>query len=160
MQKPKAPEKLEQWVNQMEIISSPLLQGEVNIWNPAWKAVACGSDMSPGWKPKALKRENVLVIHPVDESKPAVLTAQMVVPGTRKPMMSIGIASDERGNFVLKVFVNDNLARESLIDTKGEWITETVDLTAFSGQRVKVRLENHANDWHYEAAYLHRIDIR
>lgn len=158
-QMPRPPETFEQWVDQKRSLAIPLTTSEIQTWNPAWKVVACGADMEPGVRPHQYGRENVLLIHPVSEKKPAVLAAKLAVPATSHPTLKIDVASDERGDFVLKVFVDDKPAKETVVNTKGRWTTVDVDLTPYAGKSVPVRIENHANGWSYEAAYLGKVRL-
>jgi hypothetical protein len=159
-QAPKAPDTLEQWTDQMALLSQPITQNEIAVWNPAWKVVACGRDMDPGVRGAKYGRKNVLALHPVDREKPAVITADLAVPATAHPQLSMEVTSDRKGDFVLKVFVADKLAKEALINSHGEWTTLDVDLAPYAGKTVSARIENHANGWEYEAAYLGRVEVK
>ena len=61
---------------------------------------------------------------------------------------------------MLKVFINDKLVRETLVHTKGKWAVEWIDVAAHAGKTVSVRIENHANDWSFEAAYFDKIELK
>lgn len=158
-QAPKAPEKLEQWTNQAEYFSAPIPPQEMIAWDSAWDVRACGFDMEPGVRPEQYGRKSVLVIHPVNKETAAVLTATLDVPQKDKVTMVMDIASDERGDFLLKVFVADAVVTEEVIDTKGKWKTISVDLSAYAGKSVEVRLENHPTGWSWEAAYIDEIRV-
>ncbi len=156
---PKAPEPLEQWTNQLEVLKHPLPQQELNRWNPHWKVIACGSDMEPGVRSEEFGKTNVLLIHPVDKETPAVLeTNVMVPPGT--PKLSIEAASHPQGNYLLRVVIDEKTVQESTIDTKGTWTTLEVDMAPWAGKTVTLRLENVATGWANEAAYLGEVNIR
>ncbi|HPC15895.1 MAG TPA: ADP-ribosylglycohydrolase family protein [Candidatus Hydrogenedentes bacterium] len=157
-QEPKAPEPLEQWTDQMKILSVPIMPAEMAAWNPAWRLAACGTDMQPGIHRK-FQRDNVLLLHPVNRETPAVITAELAVPSAKKPVLEMEVTSDPKGDFVLKVFVNDSLAVEKRIASHGKWQTVTVDLSKYAGQTVPVRIENHANGWEFEAAYVSTVRI-
>ena len=43
--------------------------------------------------------------------------------------------------------------------TDGIWLTETVDLSSFAGQQVKIDLVNQPTGWSYEAAYWAEIRL-
>ena len=160
VQSPRPPAKLEQWEDQMPALVLVVPEEQVKAWDPAWKVTACGNILGPGFKASELGRENVMKLHPVNNDWPAVMTARLEVPAEGKPTLVIPVASHKEGDFVLEVFVNDKLVREVLIDTQGKWITERVDLADLAGKRVAVRVEAHSNDWHWEAAYFGRIEIR
>ena len=158
-QNPRPPQTLEQWTDQMAILSIPILPHEIAVWNPAWSVVACGHDMEPGVRPKCYGRDNVLLIHPVNRDTPGVISAELDVPAGN-PTLAIDVASDRHGDFVLKVVVEDKTVRETVVDTRGKWMTVTADLTPHAGKTVSVRIENRANGWTFEAAYLDNIELR
>jgi len=157
-QAPGAPAELEQWTDQMAILSCPILPGEMKRWNPAWSVLACGHDMEPGLRAEQFGRENVLVLHPVSQDAPAAIEGALGVP-TGAKRLAIEVASDPRGDFLLRVFLNDQLAKEKHIDTQGRWTTVEVDLTPHAGKTVTVRVENCANGWRFEAGYFDSILI-
>ena len=159
-QAPKPLGALEQWSDQMAILSQPIAPHDVASWDPAWRVVACGHDMAPGLRTKFYGRKDILVIHPVDRDTPAVMAAELDVPATDHPQLKIDVASDTRGDFVLKVFVKETLVNETVVDTHGEWTAVAVDMTSYAGSAVPVRIENHANGWAWEAAYLDRVEVK
>jgi hypothetical protein len=144
---------LEQWVEQAEMLAVPIAQSEVDRWDANWKVVACGHDMAPGYRPEFRGREGVLALHPVDERAPAVLVASFDVPAGA-PTLRVETASDPRGDYVLKVLVNGERKHEETIDTKGEWKIVTVDMMPYTGKSIDIRLECHADEWSWEAAYF------
>ncbi len=160
VQAPLPPETFEQWTRQVFDGSQGLSPLEVSKWNPAWRVVACGLDMGPGLMEEKSGTKNVLLIHPVSEQEPAVLAATLNVPGDGAPKLTLDVASDERGDFLLKVLVHGEVAHESVIDTHGAWTTVSVDLAKYAGQTVEVAIENHANGWSFEAAYLGTVNIQ
>ncbi len=159
-QAPSAPEQLEQWTNQEEYFSHPIPPKKVSAWNPEWEMEACGFEMEPGVRREQYGRKNVLVVHPVNKEKPAVLTATLDLPNKDKVGLVMDVASDERGDFLLKVSVAGELAKEEVIDTKGKWRKVRVDLSAHAGKSVEVRIENCPNDWSFEAAYIDEIRVK
>ena len=44
--------------------------------------------------------------------------------------------------------------------TDGHWLTQTLDLSSFAGQKVKLELVNQPTGWAYEAAYWAEIAVR
>jgi len=159
-QTPKAPRELEQWTDQRASLAVAIPAGDVELWDPAWRVVACGHHMEPGLRSLHNQRENVLVLHPVNRTTPAVLTAGLGIPNAGHPRLCIDISSHEQGDFLLKVIIDDNPVQQTIIDTEGRWTTQTVDLTPYAGRSCAVRVEVHANDWNYEAAYVHRIVVQ
>jgi hypothetical protein len=159
VQKPKPPATLEQWINQAEVLVAPISAWEMQEWDPAWKVTACGHDMEPGVRPAEYGRESVLVLHPVNKETPAAIEADLNVPkGARR--LDLEVASDQKGDFRLRVLLNDDVAHEEIIDTKGQWKTISVKLGRHAAETVHVRIENAPNGWSFEAAYLDAISVR
>lgn len=157
---PRPPATLEQWVDQRALLDEPELSWEIHLWDPAWKVIACGSDMDPGYRAKEYGRESVLVLHPVSEDEPAAIEAQLAIPKNAN-VLTLDVASHRgRGDYILRVYLDGNLAEEARIETKGKWRTIEVDVSAFAGKTVTVRVENCANDWAFEAMYLDAITVR
>ena len=159
-QAPVAPQPLEQWTDQKVILSRPIAPHEVQWWNPLWKVLACGPDMNPGFRDEAYGRKDILVLHPVSKDKPAVIAADLKVPDKGDPKLLINVTSDKKGDFVLKVFVKDTLAKEMVIDGHGKWTEVDIDMKLYKGETVPVRIENHANGWEFEAAYLGVVEVK
>jgi len=148
------PTRLEQWRQGSPKPGTALSQADVDAWQRGWKGLACGPEMEPGLRASWGGRDHVLVVHPVSQAEPAVLARRVRVPATGSPELVLDVASDPRGDYVLGVVVDGMTAREVLIDTKGSWARVAVDLRAWRGRRVTIRLENQANGWAWEAAYL------
>lgn len=160
LRQPAAPPlTLEQWVHQEELLRTVITPVEMRLWNPAWRVAACGFEMDPGVRTGQDGVEKMLVLHPVSPEEPAAIEAALDVPAGAKALVAT-VASDNRGDFLLRVLVNGQLAHESLIDTKGKWQEVAVDLTPHAGKTVQVRVENAANDWRFEAASIASIAVR
>ena len=160
LRQPAAPPlTLEQWVHQEELLRTVITPVEMRLWNPAWRVAACGFEMDPGVRTGQDGVEKMLVLHPVSPEEPAAIEAAIDVPAGAKALVAT-VASDNRGDFLLRVLVNGQLAHESLIDTKGKWQEVAVDLTPYAGKTVQVRVENAANDWRFEAASIASIAVR
>jgi hypothetical protein len=158
-QPPAPPITLEQWVHQEEVLRTVITPTEMRLWNPAWRVVACGFDMDPGIRNNWGGVDKVLVLHPVSQEEPAVIEAILDVPANAKELVT-KVASDRRGDFLLRVIVDGELALESLIDSHGEWREVAVELAPYAGKAVPVRIENVANNWQFEAAYIASIEVR
>ncbi len=160
VQLPRPPETLEQWTDQTRVYSRPVAsEAEMEAWAPGWKLVASGHDMDAGMCPRRLGRTDILVLHPVDRTQPAVIQTVAKVPAEGTAHLAFGVASDRRGDFLLKVLVNDEVVREKLVNPKARWIAESIDLARFAGKSVTIRIENHANDWGRETAFLRSLSI-
>jgi hypothetical protein len=116
--------------------------------------------MEPGVLDEYAGKKNVLLLHPVDRKTPAVIAADLQVPAEGEPKLSLEVTSDKKGDFLLKVFVQDKLAKEQVIDGHGKWGAIQIDLSEFRGKKVPVRIENHANGWEFEAAYLGQVTVK
>lgn len=158
-QAPTPPAKLEQWDNKREMLSVAILPSDIQQWHPAWRVAACGNEMSPGLRGEWGGRANVLVLHPVSQTEPAAIEADLEIPAGARALV-IDIASDERGDFVLGVLLNGKEARQTLVDTAGKWTAVEVDVSGHTGKTLPVRLENRANGWSWEAAYLAAVTLR
>jgi hypothetical protein len=159
LQQPQPPAGLEQWENQMETLSVAASADDMQRWNPAWTLVACGMPMDVGVLPGQYGRGNILALHPVSRTEPAVITAELDVPDADQPRMTIDSTSNPMGDCVLRVYVDDTLAQETLLDAKGKWGTIEVDLGPYAGRRVEARVEVHSNDWKFECAYISKIEV-
>jgi hypothetical protein len=163
VQKP-VPAKLEQWTDKKDAIKAAVSAADMRHWAPGWGLVACGPDMEPGLRDEEYGRKNVLVIHPVSKDKPAVIAMPVAIPDTEHPQFKIDVASykngDVEGDYVLRISVNKKKAFEETIATKGQWKTITLDLTPYRGKTVPIKIENHANGWSYEGAFLCRPEIK
>lgn len=153
------PAPLEQWENQIAILSTPILPGEIKRWSPDWRVAACGLYLEPGYRPSEFGRDNVLVLHPVSQTEPAALEASLLVPADCKTLV-INVASHPEGDYVLKVYINGQSVKEERIATKGTWKSVEIDVAAHAGKTINVRIENWANNWFYEAAYFAPIEFR
>jgi ADP-ribosylglycohydrolase len=158
IQKPAPPVTLEQWVHQKELLLTVITNREVYLWNPDWRVVACGPDMQPGMRSRWYGRERVLALHPVSETEPAVIEADLAIPKNAKRLV-INVASDKKGDFLLKVALDGNVASEKTIDTKGDWTRVEADVRGYRGKTIPVRIENCANGWMCEAAYLDAVGV-
>lgn len=128
---------------------------------PGWTIKDCGQDMDPGLKPEWGGRKNVLLTHPADTNTPCALTRDITFKRGTKPVLHFIVANDQRGNCDVILRVNNKeLLRKSLTaKTEGGWVTEDVDLSAYSGKRARIQLLNQPTGWSYEAAYWAEIKL-
>jgi hypothetical protein len=163
VQEPK-PAKLEQWDNQMEILSIAVPQVEVDRWDPRWRLLTCGYELGPGHKPEFAGRKHVLLLVPRRDG-PAVMEGELEVPDTpapalRIPISSFGTDGDWIGNFRLKVLVDGEVRHDKVICTLGRFAMEEVDVSGSRGRKTRVRIEVHQEgDYHWERAYFGRVAI-
>jgi hypothetical protein len=160
-QRPVPPARLEQWENEVREIRTPVTQHEVELWNKQWRVVRVEKDFKGGHYPAAYGRENVLMFNPITPDVPAAMETWLKVPETPHPELNIEVASDgQHGDYLLKVFLGGKLAREIVVNTQGQFVTEKVAVDAGPGTAVQVRLEFHANDWSVNAAYVRSVAIK
>jgi hypothetical protein len=163
IQAPK-PAKLEQWENQMELLSIAVPKVEVDRWDPRWKLISCGYELGPGYIPDFAGVDNVLLIVPKRDG-PAIMEAELEVPDREEAIMKLPVSSfgsdgDWIGDFRLKVVVDGQLLMNQIICTLGRFQMEQIDVSRFRGRKVKVRLEVHQEgDYHWERAYFGRVEI-
>lgn len=160
-QQPTPPQGLEQWENKERAIRVPVTTNEVELWNKQWRVVRANSSFEGGHYPTAYGRENVLMVNPITPDSPAAIETWLRVPGTPHPQLNVEVASDgQHGDFLLKIFISNQLAREVVVSTAGQFTTEKVDVQALPNTAVLVRIEFHANDWSVEAGYLKDVSIK
>ncbi len=163
VQAPQAPATLDVWP--ADFGRTPVTNRDVEFWQAGWKLVACGTRMEPGYNDKEFGRRGILRIHPVDEQHPAAVEGEVSVPQTGNPRLTFDIASYKSwrnasivGDFVLKIFVADQIVRDEPIDSPGKWVTIDVDLTPHAGKSVTVRIEVHSGKSR-PAAYLDHVKV-
>ncbi|MEZ5384803.1 MAG: c-type cytochrome [Prosthecobacter sp.] len=132
----------------------------VSLWNPDWKVNAPDFERTPVKLAEYHGQTNVLLMHPFPDKKtPASLERKMKIE-VGKTKLKFSVAADDRGDWLLKVWVNDQAVKEMAVDhEKPRWKTVEVDLAKFTGQEVTLRLEAHASDWAWEFAYWGGITL-
>lgn len=160
-QKPTPIPGLEQWENEDRAIRVPVTTNEVELWSKQWRVVRAKPSFKGGHYPAVYGRENVLMVNPITPDSPAAIETWLRVPQTPTPQLNVEVASDgQHGDFLLKIFISNELAREVVVNTAGELITEKVDVKAPPNTAVLVRIEFHANDWSVGAGYLKDVSIK
>src|SRR5205814_1294135 len=96
-------------------------------------------------------RKNVLMTHPFSRTRACALERILEVPAGQRTVLSFFAASDDRGDWELRVLADGKPLQKKLIDQTGDrWKHITVDLSSFANEKINLRLENAANDWNYE----------
>ncbi len=163
IQRPK-PARLEQWENQMALLSVAIPRTEVERWDPRFTILSCGYELGPGHIPDFAGRTNIMLLVPKHDG-PAVMEGGMDVPDRDRPTLRIPVSSFGTdghwiGDFRLKVLVNGQPRVDRVVRSLGRFELETVDLSESRGQTVKVRLEVHQEGkYHWERAYFGRLEI-
>jgi len=160
-QQPSPPSRLEQWEDEARAIRTPVTQHEVELWGRQWRVVRAAKSSVGGHYPAAYGRENVLMVNPITPESPAAIETWIRVPETPHPELNVEVASDgQHGDFLLKIFIGNELVKEVVVGTQGRFTTETADVQAQPNTAVQVRLEFHANDWSVNAAYVREVSIK
>lgn len=109
-------------------------------------------------------KTGVLMTHPFDQGRPAVLTTPVSLPKDKPSRLYLTVSHDlPQGNWLLIVKANGEKVHEALIGKETApqgWAEVVVDLSRFAGQNVWLELLNQANDWTAEHAYWSRIELR
>lgn len=133
----------------------------VALWNPDWKLTCQPFEGAPKKLVEYAGRRNVLMTHPASRTTPAVLERDIEVPSGGKTSLSFAVASDERGDWELRVLADGILLKKQMIDHEGDrWKQVVLDLTPLSGKNIHLRLENAANDWSWEFGYWSELQIK
>ncbi len=100
--------------------------------------------------------------HPLDRKLPAVLERTIAVPSGKKTHLAIGVSHHGHGDFQLIVRANGKIIHDQVVNSKtvtDEWVDLKLDLSSLAGKKVKLAIENKANDWHNEWAYWSQIKV-
>lgn len=130
-------------------------------WNPEWRIVAPDFEGSPKRFVEFAGQRDVLMTHPFNSDRPAVIERRLTVPNELGAKLTFRVASHEKGDWELRALANGKPIHKQVINHAGKrWKTIEIDLAAFAGKQVDLRLENHANDWSWEFAYWSDIRLQ
>ena len=63
----------------------------------------------------------------------------------------------------MRVLADDSVLADQIVSSKtvakSEWLDVSVDLSQFAGKRIRLTVENRANDWMNEWAYLNQVEV-
>ncbi len=110
----------------------------------------------------AFRNRAAVQTHPLDRKTPSVIQRTLELPGNGSSQLLIGVSHHPHGDFQLVVTVNGKPLTDQIIQSKtveNEWADIKLDLSAYAGQRIALRIENKANDWRNEWAYFSHIKI-
>jgi putative membrane-bound dehydrogenase-like protein len=134
-----------------------------SLWNPEWKLDTPDFEGTPTKLPEYRGRKNVLVLHPYDRQKPGALVRTLELPKDQPATVSVWAASHDKGDWELSATANGrSLGKPQRIThdhPDARWTKATFDLAPFAGQKVELRLENHATDWSYEFSYWSDLTV-
>jgi len=102
--------------------------------------------------------------HPLDRKTPCVLSNKRVdIPQGKKTSLKLRVSHHPHGDWQLRVLAGEQVIADQIVsaETVGpdEWLNLSVDLSKFAGRRIKLSIENRANDWHNEWAYWNKVEI-
>jgi hypothetical protein len=129
---------------------------------PGWIVKNCGTEMEPGLHARFGGKKNVFVTHPLDKQTACVLSRTATIPAEGKTVLRLVAGHHPKGDWTLIVKANGEqvLCQEVGKETaKNGWLTATVDLSRFAGQKVKLEVLNQASGWAFEAAYWAEINL-
>ena len=100
--------------------------------------------------------------HPFgDRKRPAYLEQKITVPKNSGMYLLVYMAAHENGDWQFRAVVNGEVVEEFVVDKQGQrWKRARIDLSAWQGKTVTVRLENKANGWSWEFGYWDRIEVK
>jgi hypothetical protein len=91
----------------------------------------------------------VLRTHPIDRNTPSSL--ERVLDVLHEAKLSFAVAAHDKGDWEMRVVVNDQLFLKHVIThADPRWKKFDLSLNRWAGQRIRLRLENAANDWAWE----------
>lgn len=102
--------------------------------------------------------------HPKDRDTPCTLQTQVVdVDPNKKTTLKLRVSHHPHGDWQLRVLANGKVIADQMVGPKtvgkDEWLNVSVDLSQFAGKRIKLTLENKANNWHNEWAYWNKVEV-
>jgi putative membrane-bound dehydrogenase-like protein len=158
--KPLTPERRKELTgaaNESAAVETPRIRrdGEsIALWTPSWQVDCPDFEEAPAKFPEFEGRRNVLMTHPVDSKTPAAIVRAVNLPRDVKSVLSFGVAAHEKGDWELRVVVEGEVLRREKVGHDGpRWRDIRVDLSAYAGRRIVIRLENAATDWLWEFGY-------
>ena len=129
------------------------------MWSE-WKITSTHEEGSTGLLPSYGDRTSVFVTHPLNRTTAAKLEREVDIPSGRKTTLSFWIACHQKGDFELRVYVDNKEVLKEIVGPKGSgWREKKVDLSLHAGKRVALRLEDAPNDWEFEHAYWSDLTI-
>lgn len=151
---------LEQWENQMEILSHPIPQSELNLWDMAFRVQACGMRHMPGVRNKVDGRDSVLIVPPVSSDEPAILVGEKMVPPVAQPQLYVPVTTFDDGRIELTISVNGQAMKTIEIASQGRFVTQVIDLPGtLAGRSVTIELKVSGEPSRNNVAVFDRIEI-
>jgi hypothetical protein len=133
----------------------------VALWNPEWQVTNPAFADAPRKLPAYQGRNNVLVTHPRDAVTPGVLARALEIPRTQSPRLEFWVAAAPKAPWDLRILVDGDVLRRVTVSpasASAPWQHVEVDLHAFAGRRVVLRLEHVSGEG--EGSYGYWSDLR
>ncbi len=139
------------------------IEEAIEKFAPGWKVANVGNSLEPGLHDKKRGKSNVYVTHPGLDKTDCVLSKTITVPAGKKTTLKLTVSHHPNGDWELIVRADDKELSKKIIskDTVADdgWLDIEVDLSEFTGKKIKLELVNHANDWNHESAFWSKIKI-
>ncbi|MFT5301839.1 MAG: putative membrane-bound dehydrogenase-like protein [Mariniblastus sp.] len=142
---------------------------QVQQWNRTIQTLAKGMRVSAVGEGGVVRHEvfrNQVAVqtHPLDRNTPCVLSLNRVnVPKGKNTTLKLRVSHHPHGDWQLRVLVDDQVIADQIVGPKtvgkDEWLDVTVDLSKFAGKRIKLSIENRANNWANEWAYWNKVEV-
>ena len=100
--------------------------------------------------------------HPLDPETPCVIHREIDVPKGKKTSLKLRVSHHPHGDWRLRVLVGKEVLSNQIVGPKSvnnEWADVIVDLSKFGGKKIRLSLENRANNWNCEWAYWNEISV-
>ena len=138
-------------------------------WNKIIQTVASGMSVNSVGEGgvvhhKVFRNKMAVQTHPLDRNTPCVLSTNRVnLPKGKKTTLHLRVSHHPHGDWQLRVLADGQVIADQIVgpETVGtnEWLDVSVDLSKFAGRRIKLSIENRANDWHNEWAYWNQVKL-
>ncbi|MDP7014887.1 MAG: hypothetical protein QGG36_03720 [Pirellulaceae bacterium] len=109
---------------------------------------------------KEFRNRKAVQTHPLNRKVPCTIYRDLEVSEGAK--LKLRVSHHPHGDWQLRVLVNRDVVIDRIVNPKSldnEWLDVSVDLSKYAGQKVKLAIENRANDWRNEWAYWSQIRI-
>ncbi len=138
-------------------------------WNKIIQTVAKGMQVSAVGEGGVIRHEvfrnqTAVQTHPRDRNTPCVLSIfRMEVPKEKKTSLKLRVSHHPHGDWQLRVLADGQVIADQIVGPKtvgpDEWLDVSVDLSKFAGRRIKLSIENRANNWRNEWAYWNKVKV-
>ena len=112
---------------------------------------------------KEFRNATAVQTHPLNKKRASSLHRTTVIPENGKTLLQMRVSHHPHGDWQLRVFVNGEMIENQLVSSKSvgedEWLEMSVDLTPYAGQKIRLSIENHPNNWMNEWAYWNKVVI-